>query len=280
MSDYYNTFAVAGAGNVGKYVVEQLVKAGKTVVVLSRSADTKFTGATTKEVDYSSAASIEAALAGVEVVVAALGQMALAQQTVLADAAKKAGASLFLPVEYGNPTDQLTEGPLMAKKQVHDYLRSIDLPYLLVFTGPFPDFIFDPFLGFDLANGKAEIVGNGDTPVGFTARADVGWYIAKALLTRTSAALAWSILRVEGDRKTFNEAIALYSKLHDKKIDLTYISEEDAQREVDANPGFATFATWLKLSWARGESPYAGGKLDSEEWSEHKAQTLEDVFRA
>lgn len=93
-----STFAVAGVGGLGRFIAEELVNEGVTVVALTRGGNDKIpAGVTERAVDYANPQSIEDALKGVEVVVSALAGPGFSVQTVLADAAKKAGAKLFVP---------------------------------------------------------------------------------------------------------------------------------------------------------------------------------------
>ena len=64
-------------------------------------------------------------------------------QKVLADAAKAAGVKIFAPSEYGSPSMKLGGGVAL-KKQIHDYLREIGLPYVILYTGPAADVLFSP----------------------------------------------------------------------------------------------------------------------------------------
>lgn len=164
------SFAVAGGtGGLGSFIVQALVAKGNAVVVLSRTGTaTTVPGATVKAVDYTSPKSLEAALEGVQVVISALNAQGLALQPALADAAKRANVELFVPSEFGNPTEGIISGPLKGKADFAAYLKEIGIPSLRVFTGPFPDFLLVPFTGFDFAKGTAKWVGKGDTPVSIT----------------------------------------------------------------------------------------------------------------
>jgi len=94
----YTKFAVAGGtGGIGVLIVKELVAHGASVVILSRSAETAPAGATVVAVDYADPSSLVKALAGVEVVISALAAGGFAAQPALADAAKAAGAKLFVP---------------------------------------------------------------------------------------------------------------------------------------------------------------------------------------
>lgn len=115
----YKSFAVVGAGPaLGKYIVEALLAQNASVVVFTRPESNRtFPGAKTVPVDYSDEAAITKHLQEnkVEVLVSVVGTEIRKVQGVLADAAKKAGVKLFVPSEFGNPSDGYTEG-LFAQK--------------------------------------------------------------------------------------------------------------------------------------------------------------------
>jgi len=95
----FASFAVAGgAGGLGSLITKELLAQGAKVVVLSRSASTAVPeGAIVRAVDYTDKDSLVNALSGVEVVVSALNAGGFPSQPALADAAKAAGAKLFVP---------------------------------------------------------------------------------------------------------------------------------------------------------------------------------------
>lgn len=137
--------AVAGAGNLGAFFPEQLLAQGFETTVLTRAGSDKSfpAGVTVKEVDYSSASSLESALEGIDAVIATL--TAYDAQTELIKAAAKAGVKLFVPSEFGNVSTALKEDahPALAGKGVaHGQLEEAGLPAVLVFTGPFPETTF------------------------------------------------------------------------------------------------------------------------------------------
>ncbi|KAH8108719.1 hypothetical protein DFH11DRAFT_1631869, partial [Phellopilus nigrolimitatus] len=212
MSGYKN-FAVAGAGNLGKFIIEALLDkkasgAVSSVSVLTRSSGSHeglvAKGAKLSAVDYASPASLAGALAGIDVLVSTIGGPAIAQQAGLARAAKTAGVQLFVPSEFGNPTDGATAGVFAVKDALKGTLAELGLPYAAFYTGPFTDFIFAPGLaeafGFDLKNGKASIGGSGTVPISFTTRADIGRFVAHSLTALPRAKIEGRIFRIEGDR--------------------------------------------------------------------------------
>ena len=78
-------------------------------------------------------------LAGVHVVVmSTISLMAINAQVPIAQSAKAAGASVFIPSAFGGPTDNL-QG-LLGKGALHAKLCEVGPPLLLVYTGPFADY--------------------------------------------------------------------------------------------------------------------------------------------
>ena len=166
MSGFKN-FAVVGAGALGNFIINQLLKdkaAGTVndVVVLSRQAsstsaldapaDQLSQGSNTTvgsaakliTVDYSNKESIKKALTGVDVVISTISGMALGVQPKIAEAAKEVGVKLFVPSEFGGPTEGATEGLFGAKANIQEQLKAIGIPYALFYTGPFADYLWTP----------------------------------------------------------------------------------------------------------------------------------------
>lgn len=275
------SFAVAGGtGGLGSFIVQALVAKGNAVVVLSRTATaTTVPGATVKAVDYTSPKSLEAALEGVQVVISALNAQGLALQPALADAAKRANVELFVPSEFGNPTEGVISGPLKGKADFAAYLKEIGIPSLRVFTGPFPDFLLVPFTGFDFAKGTAKWVGKGDTPIGFTTRRDVAAFVVHAITTLLPSKLFNSILRIEGDRKTFNEVVQIYERSHPgQEIIVSRTPVEQAEKTIATDQGLDGFLAFLFLSWEQGAAVYSSGPLDNHLFPEWKPTSIEALL--
>jgi uncharacterized protein YbjT (DUF2867 family) len=99
-------------------------------------------------VDYSNKESIVAALAGVDVVISTIAAEALGVQVGIAEAAKEAGAKLFVPSEFGAITEGHSEGMFGAKADIQSHLRALGLPYALFYTGNYSDFCWLPCASF------------------------------------------------------------------------------------------------------------------------------------
>lgn len=186
--------AVAGAtGNLGVPIVEELVKAGFVVTVLSRSASTTPPAGVkeVKGVDYQSVDSLKAALVGQDAVVSTLGSLAIGDQKPLVDAAVAAGIKRFVPSEFGVNTRKAggALGSLLGGKvAIADYLAEKAKASGGAFTwtgisnGLFFDWGVDRGLfGFDLKTKTATIYDSGNEPTQTSSLHYVGRVVAAVL---------------------------------------------------------------------------------------------------
>jgi hypothetical protein len=97
--------------------------------------------------EYTDVPALTTALAGAHVVISTISLLAIDAQVPIAEAAKAAGASLFLPSEFGGPTEKIP-GIFGAKGALHAKLREVGPPVLLVYTGPFADYSLGPYVPF------------------------------------------------------------------------------------------------------------------------------------
>ena len=95
-------------------------------------------------VDYSNKESIKNALTGVDVVISTIAVEGLHLQPGIAEAAKEVGVKLFVPSEFGGPTEGKTGGFLGNKANIQEQLKAIGIPYSLFYTGGFSDYIWVP----------------------------------------------------------------------------------------------------------------------------------------
>ncbi|GAA5918090.1 hypothetical protein JCM6882_004988 [Rhodosporidiobolus microsporus] len=293
-----NTVTLAGAGGFGSLVLDELLRAGLDVTVLSRSSsssDKQFPpGTKLKHVDYSDVDSLAEAVTGADVVISTV-RGALDSQENLIRASAKAGVKLFVPAEFGNPSTKITskDHPVLYRKHLaHDLMKEVGLPALLVFNGAFLDVLWSPFLGFDFAHGKVNLVGQGNTPVSLTARRDVARFLAHYLVSPSSSgglgafppAGEPAILRIEGDKKTFRQAAETYARVHGVEMEYEFTRVEDAERvakdvEVDVA---RSMSRYMLLKWERGAPVDEGkgeGALDNKRWPEWKPISLEEFFK-
>ncbi|KAK4053033.1 hypothetical protein OIV83_001767 [Microbotryomycetes sp. JL201] len=255
----YTNFVVVGTTGIAALVAQELAKRpGTKVKVLSRSPDKKVeNGLEVKQVDYNNASQLQDVLQGAQAVIAAVAGAALATpvQYQLADAAKAAGVSLFVPSEFGNRTHDLKEGPLYhMKTKVQEHLKRIGLDFALFYNGPFPNDIYRSAIGFDFENRKVNIVGAGDHPVPQTTRHDTARFIAHVLTTQEPAALANQAFEFRGDVVTFNEAVKLWQASHDNApVEVTYTPISEARAIAARGDGITSFIAYLRAEWAESE---------------------------
>jgi hypothetical protein len=95
--------------------------------------------------EFTDVPALTAALAGAHVVISTISLFAIDAQVPIAEAAKAASASLFIPSEFGGPTDKI-QGVFAAKGALHAKLREVGPPVLLVYTGPFADYSWAPYV--------------------------------------------------------------------------------------------------------------------------------------
>ncbi|KAF8485216.1 NAD-P-binding protein [Russula ochroleuca] len=241
MSGYKN-FAVAGAGTIGNYIIQQLLKdkaAGivNEVVVFTRQASKTVEGnAKVVQVDYSNEGSIKNALTGVDVVISTISATALDVQVEIAAAAKKAGVQLFVPSEYGGISEEETEGLFAAKANMQSQLKALGMPYAAFYTGPFADFVWLPVVGLDVTSGKVSVGGDGNKQITFTARPDVARFISYVLTRLPAEQLKNRRFTIAGDNKSFNEIFKAYEEKTGKKLEITYVPVSELDARLAANP--------------------------------------------
>ncbi|KAI0259728.1 NAD-P-binding protein [Gloeopeniophorella convolvens] len=256
MSGAYKKFAVAGAGNFGAFIVQQLLKAKdegsvEKVVVLARSGSkAMFEGVKVITVDYHDKESIKSALAGIEVVISAISALVLNAQLLLAEAAKEAGVQLLVPSEYGGATDGATESFLAVKGAMQTALKAVGPPIAVFYTGVWPDFIFNPYLLLGIAQGNISVGGDGTTPISWTSRTDAARFVVRILTTMSSEKLKNGIFRCEADRKSLLELAKLYEEKTGKKVEIEYIPISVLTERFRANP--ADYASFVRMTMATG----------------------------
>lgn len=157
-------------------------------------------GATISPVDYSSASQVSKALAGIEVVISTLSHTAFDFQLSIAQAAKASSAQLFVPSEFGSPTDKATTGFFAAKAGLNKKIREeVGLPTALFFTGGFSDFIWSPHAGLDVKSGSVTVGGDGNAKASFTSRPDIARYVAYVLTKLPASESNNKTFRIEGE---------------------------------------------------------------------------------
>ena len=286
-------FLIGGTGGLGSLVAKGLATADgfteKKALVrdLSKGKALQDMGwALVKVSDFKDVSEITTALAGAKVIVSTLsGGDMVGLETAAITAGKAAGASLFVPSQFGVDYRKWgTSFPFLAgKKQVLDFAEKEGMPTLKVFTGYFADWIFS-FFG-DIEKGTITIVGDGDVPMTFTHRGDIGFALAKALSDPKYA--EGGCFAMEGDSKTMKQSVALLEKITGKTFVVETIDPLEALSkeqellklglEGDMGAFFGSFRLHLLGEPARGNE---GCNLSSEAESYGvQLKTLEETFK-
>ncbi|EIW85577.1 NAD(P)-binding protein [Coniophora puteana RWD-64-598 SS2] len=288
MSATYTKIAIVGAGGaVGKPTLDSLLAGGVAkVVVLSRPDSTNtfpsHANLTVEKVKYDDVNVVATTLKkhSVEVLVSTVGFGGLEGQTVLADAAKQAGVQLFVPSEFGFPTEGVTEGFLTLKAKVADYSKSIGLPVARVYTGLFAEYA--PWVGSVQESGKFLLLNPGDKEFSLTALPDIGGFVAYAVTKLPPNKLQNATFRLEGDRFTLAGLANLFQELKS-------VSVERVDKFPEDIPGVQVKAYLVgQINVGKGSTSYdnvqgkeLGPSANSNSlWEGHKWKTAREVLSA
>ncbi|KAJ7071406.1 hypothetical protein C8F01DRAFT_432983 [Mycena amicta] len=276
----YKSFAVVGAGTVGSAIVAGLAGKNLPVVVLARpgskSIDNLPAGAKSATLDTSDAAAVAAVLKEhkVDVVLSTVTTTAVSAQKPIVDAAKAAGVKLFVPSEYGMPTDGETQGVLGAKNQIAEQLKSLGIPSLKIYTGIFTEFL--PWLFAYTENKKINVIGEGEVPVSFTSAPDIAGFVVHVLTTLPPAELENKAFRIEGDRIKANDIGALF------KTTVEHVSQIPGELG-DLKTGLLTAVDtgagstgWNAVTKSEGTGDAAAGGANKL-WPGHHWKTIKEV---
>ncbi|KAF2239703.1 NAD(P)-binding protein [Viridothelium virens] len=255
--------AVAGAtGNLGPSIVTQLVEAGFTVTTLTRldSKSAPPSGTKAIPVDYTSVASLTAALQGQDAVVSALSP-AVADQIPLIDAAIAAGVKRFLPSEFGCDTLNANAAklPVFGRKvQVHDYLaekaKDGKVTYTLMMTGAFLDWALGTTLIVDLKGGVTSVYDGGDRESSMTTLPDIGRAVVGVL--KHPKETENRAVYTQSASVTQNRVLAIANKVAGKKYETKPAStvevEKDAHERVKKGDMSAMYDFLRRALWGEG----------------------------
>ena len=277
-SNNFSTVLVAGAtGFLGSEICRQLIGKNKKVKGLVRAtsdankvAQLKASGVETIEGDLKDGVSLENALQGVSAIISTVSSTLSRQegdsiQTVddegqinLIDAAVNAGINQFIYISFS----ELGECPLQtAKRKVEKHLAESGLKYTILQPTFFMEVWLSPVLGFDYANAKATIYGEGNNRVSWIAIKDVASFAVAAL---DNPAAANKIIELGGPEALSPiEAVNIFETAKGTKFVLQFVPEEalKAQRDAAQDPLSESFAT-LMLGLVNGSKIDMKNTLD------------------
>jgi uncharacterized protein YbjT (DUF2867 family) len=226
--------ALAGKGRLGSVVLDELLKTGFAVTVLTRSAPSLGNipdGVQVLEVDYTSQDSLQAALKGHDAVVSTVAGVAVATQKPLIDAAIASGVKHFIPADYAmslrNPAVRLLP-PYTDVLEIEKYLRarSDDISWTIVACGGFLEYVFDlPFM-IDVAHRRIDIVNGGNVPFSISDFGTVARAISGVL--KQPERVVGHCVQVHGMLVTQNEVLEI-AKKYSSDPGSWVVSEKDAR---------------------------------------------------
>ena len=193
------TLVIGATGLVGLETCRRLTESGAAVRALTRTtadaqkrAELERLGVELAQGDLKDPPSLARACAGVRSVISTASSTLTRQsgdsietvdrrgQLALVDAARAAGVEHFVFVSFrDNPAIRfpLTE----AKREVEQALKTSGMAYTILQASYFMEVWLTPALGFDPANGKVRIYGDGSQPVSWISYKDVAHAAAAAV---------------------------------------------------------------------------------------------------
>ncbi len=260
---------VGSTGMLGMEICRQLRAAGKPVRALVRPtsaadkvATLRASGTEIVEGDLRDAASLRDACKGATCVISTATAISSftpenhfdnvdAGTRELIDAAKAEGANQFILISVSsglNPDCALVRN----KRRNEQHLMNSGLTYTILRPSAFMEIWLSPLLGFDVANARAQVIGNGDARISYISYLDVAKFCCAAIdnpKTRNAA------IELGGpDAVSPLEAVAIFEKISGNRFQVTHIPLEALQAQYAAatNDLERTFAA-LMLELGKGD---------------------------
>lgn len=262
---------VAGAtGFLGGEICRRFTSRGDSVRGLIRATSARGAvdrlhglGVQTAEGDLKDPSSLRAACAGVRAVISTVTTTHSRQggdsiestdgggQQNLVRAAREAGVERFTYVSYSGGID--TDDPLTrAKRGVEREIQRSGMAYTVLRPSFFMEVWLSPALGFDYANAKATIYGDGSRPVSWISLADVASF---AVETLDHPAARDATLELGGPEALSPlQVVTAFEEMGGRKFECQHVPEAElrAAFETATDSLQKTFAA-LRLNCAQGD---------------------------
>ena len=264
---------VGATGMVGTEICRLLVAQGMQVrgLVRQQSSHEKVEalrglGVETVVGDLRDAASLEVACANEKAVVTTVSSMPFAYEAGvndiattdlegtkrLIDAARTAGVDRFVYTSFSKNID--LDMPLgNAKRAVEDHLMASGLTYTILRPSYFMEVWLSPAVGFDAANAKATIYGDGTAPISWIALGDVARFAARSV---TASRAANATLELGGPEAISPSAVVrIFERVGGRPFETQHVPEDAlaAQAAAATDPMSRSFSTLMRC-YARGDA--------------------------
>ncbi len=257
---------VGATGMVGSEICKRLAARGKQVRAMVRStsdqakvANLKKAGVEILQGDLRDRASLEAACQGVTAVISTASAMPFSYHPIenniqqvdhegftnLIDVAKAAGVKHFVYTSFSRHID--LDFPLRnAKRTVEQYLKNSGLVYTILRPSCFMEVWLSAAVGFDAANAKVQLYGNGTNPVGYISYLDVAQFAIESL---ENPAARNATLELGGPKSISQlEAVKIFEQVSGRKFEVQFVPEEalQAQRDAATDPMQQSFSCLMQ----------------------------------
>jgi len=196
-------------------------------------------GATVAIGDVTDPASLDAATAGVDVVLSALQggrDIIVDGQVALAQAAARNGARRFLPSDFAIDLFAAPEGAPQfdARRQADRTIDALPMQVVHVLNGAFMDMMLDPATPglIDVSAGTVMLYGTGDEQFDLTTVEDTARFTARLA---TDPADVSGVRYLSGARASFNTIIAETERLTGTPLTRTVLGSADDLRRITAS---------------------------------------------
>lgn len=266
------TLIVGATGMVGMEICKRLAAQGKAVRAMVRpSANAekvqalKALGVEMVTGDLREPASLARACQGVTTVMTTASSMPFAYKPgendinttdlqgglSLVDAAKAAGVRHFVYTSFSRNMD--LDFPLRnAKRAVERHLKESGMVYTILRPGYFMEVWLSPAVGFDAANGKAIIYGDGNQRLSLIAAGDVAAFAAACV---ENPAARNATLELGGpEALTPLQVVKIFEAVQGRKFEVQFVSAEalKAQQIATSDPMMQSFSGLMRC-YAAGD---------------------------
>lgn len=233
--------AIAGSGDLTRYLCEEFAKAGHELVVLTRTYKPQLKEHEAAQVitDYT-LPSLKAPLADCQVLISTISDISSAYTDVhlnlIRACQESPNCKRFIPAEFVADIEAYPDQPGFyygTHEPIREVLRDQkDLEWTLVCIGWLADYFvpagnryikdIDEFHPVDRTNGKIVIPGTGDEPVDFTWARDVARGLAS--LVNASPGSWESYTFMSGERSCWNDVVKLVQQNYHPDIKIQHMS--------------------------------------------------------